>query len=51
MKRKEQRRLEGEVRNDAWRALTTKDKLADLDRRLGIEKGAARQRKLLEGAK
>ena len=51
MKSKEQKRLEGEVRNEAWRALSTAEKLADLNRRLGLRCGATRQRRKLEGAK
>jgi hypothetical protein len=51
MKHKEQRRIEGEVRNEAWRKLSTSEKLADLDRRLGKGVGARRQRKLLGGIK
>jgi len=49
MKHKEQKRIEGQVRNEAWRALSTSEKLADLDRRLGKGQGARRQRKLLGG--
>jgi len=47
VKRKDQKRIEGEVRNDAWRKLSAKEKLADLNRRLGNGIGATRQRKLL----
>ena len=47
MKTKEQKRTEGEERNQEWRKLSDKEKLADLDRRLGVGRGAARQRKLL----
>ncbi len=41
------RREEGDVRNAAWRALTTEAKIASLDRRLGVDKGATRQRRKL----
>lgn len=51
MKHAEQKRIEGEVRNEAWRKLTTSEKLADLDRRLGKGIGARRQRKILEATR
>lgn len=51
MKHTEQKRIEGDVRNEAWRRLTTSEKLADLDRRLGKGVGARRQRKILGGTK
>lgn len=51
MKHHEQKRIEGEVRNEAWAKLTPEQKLADLDRRLGKDVGARRQRKLLGGTK
>lgn len=35
---------EGKERNDAWRALSTQDKIASLDQRLGVGVGAKRQR-------
>lgn len=43
----EQRRVEGEARNVAWRALNPKQQLAELNTRLGVGLGATRQRKLL----
>jgi len=51
MKQKEQKRVEGQVRNETWAKLSPAEKLADLDRRLGKSVGAARQRKLLEETK
>ena len=47
MKHKEPKRVEGAERNAEWRKLSAKEKLADLDRRLGAGIGAARQRKIL----
>lgn len=49
MKSREQKRREGEERNEVWRSLTTGEKLADLDRRLGKGQGAKRQREKLAG--
>lgn len=37
-------------RNAAWRSLTPEAQLADLDRRLGVGRGATRQRKLIAAA-
>ncbi len=48
---REQRKLEGETRNTAWRALSTVQKVASLDARLGAGIGAVRQRVKLERAK
>ena len=48
---REQRKLDGETRNKAWRALSTVQKLASLDARLGAGIGAVRQRAKLEGVK
>jgi len=42
-----QKTEEGQERNDAWRALSPSEQLADLDRRLGKGVGATRQRKKL----
>lgn len=47
---KEERRREGEDRNEAWRKLSTAQKLASLDQRLGPGVGAERQRRKLQGA-
>lgn len=44
MKNIEQKRREGEVRTAYWQGLSTAEKLADLDRRLGKDVGAKRQR-------
>ena len=41
---KEQRRIEGKARNEAWARLSPQQKLDDLDLRLGKGKGATRQR-------
>jgi hypothetical protein len=49
MKTREQRRVEGEERNAAWRELTPQEQLASLDTRLGKGIGAKRQRAKLEG--
>lgn len=53
MKMKHQRVEEGEERNAYWRSLSPAQQLADLDRRLGKDQGAKRQRaklsKVLEG--
>ncbi len=47
----EQRRLDGAKRNAAWQTLSTVQKLASLDARLGAGIGAVRQRAKLEGIK
>ena len=47
---KEERRREGAIRNERWAALSAAQKLAELDRRLGLGIGAKRQRAKL-GAK
>jgi hypothetical protein len=44
---KEQRRADDAARVKAWRALTTVQKIASLDARLGAGQGAKRQRKKL----
>jgi hypothetical protein len=44
MKSKQQKREEGEIRNAAWRKLSTAEKLALLDATLGPGQGATRQR-------
>jgi hypothetical protein len=49
MKRYEDKVREGAERNEAWRKLTPSQQLADLNRRLGLQCGATRQRKKLEG--
>jgi hypothetical protein len=41
---KETKREEGDARNAAWRALTPGQQQAELDRRLGKDVGAKRQR-------
>lgn len=46
-----ERLREGEQRNKAWRKLTPAQKIASLDRRLGVGVGARRQRKLLTETK
>lgn len=50
MKPRHIKQREGEIRNDYWRSLTPKEQLADLDRRLGKDQGAARQRQKLTAA-
>lgn len=44
---KQDRIVEGEVRNAAWRKLSPQEQLAEIDRRLGKGVGAKRQRKIL----
>lgn len=55
MKTIEQKRIEGEIRNEGWRSLTPQQQLDDINRRLGVNKGAKRQReklnKLINGEK
>lgn len=41
---KQRKREEAEARNSAWRALSPKEQLASLDRRLGKGVGAVKQR-------
>ncbi len=48
---REQRVIDGDKRNTAWRALTTAAKIASLDARLGVGIGAVRQRVKLAGVK
>ena len=48
--RKVQREQEGAERNAKWQALTTVEKVKELDRRLGPNVGATRQRKVLAQA-
>lgn len=51
MKSKEQKRREAISRNSNWNLMTPEQQIAALDRRLGVNIGAARQRKrLLEAA-
>lgn len=50
MKPVNQRKLEGDARNAAWRALSATEQLKDLDRRLGTGVGAKRQRTKLASA-
>lgn len=45
---RERRNALGEARNAAWRALTTPEKIASLDARLGVGVGAKRQRSKLK---
>lgn len=45
--RLEMRRSEAAQRNAEWRKLSPKEQLDTLDTRLGVGKGATRQRKLL----
>ena len=45
--RKETRRVEAQVRNEDWAKLSTSEKLAELDRRLGVGQGATKQREKL----
>jgi len=47
-KSKNQRRTEGDARNEAWRSLSPTEQLKDLDRRLGKGVGAKRQRQMIE---
>lgn len=47
MKSKNQKCEEGRVRNEEWRKLTAVQQLAELDRRLGKDAGAKRQRTIL----
>ena len=44
MKSKTTKRLEAEVRNEDWESLGPKEQLESLDRRLGVGKGAVKQR-------
>lgn len=44
MKAKHIRIIEGDARNEAWRALSPQLQLSELDRRLGKGQGARRQR-------
>lgn len=46
---KEVRIEEGQERNKRWAALSTAQKIAELDRRLGSGLGARRQRRKLRG--
>lgn len=48
--RKVQRTEDGVERNAKWQALTTVEKVKELDRRLGPNVGATRQRKVLAQA-
>jgi hypothetical protein len=41
------RRIAGDARNTAWRALTVAEKVASLNTRLGAGVGATRQRRAL----
>ena len=41
---REERKIEGAKRNEAWQALSTTEKIKVLDTRLGVEQGAKRQR-------
>jgi hypothetical protein len=53
MKRAEKLRVkreEGAVRTANWASLSTKEKIADLDRRLGVGQGAVKQRARLAAA-
>ena len=45
--RRSERRSEAQKRNADWAALSPKQKLTELDQRLGKGTGATRQRKLL----
>lgn len=47
MKAIERKRVEGAERNAEWAAMSPKDQLASLDRRLGKGIGAKRQREKL----
>ena len=44
MQNKETRHKEATIRNEAWAKLTYEQQLADLDRRLGKDIGAKKQR-------
>lgn len=49
MKSRQQKREEAEARNEKWAGLTWEQKMAALDRRLGRDQGAEKQRaKLLK---
>jgi hypothetical protein len=48
MKPIEQKRREGEARNEYWRELSPADQLRVLDRRLGVGQGAKRQRAAIQ---
>lgn len=48
---KEVRKREGAARNERWAALSTAQKIAELDHRLGTGVGAKRQRHALRGEK
>lgn len=48
---KQRRQEEGEERNAEWRTLTPAQKLSSLDKRLGIDVGAKRQRNKLQEVK
>lgn len=50
MKPLSQKRAEAEARLAAWRALSPREQLAELDRRLGPGVGARRQRRRIEKA-
>ncbi len=43
MKSKDQKRKEEAIRLEDWRSLSKAEQLADLDRRLGKDRGAKRQ--------
>lgn len=45
--KKQRKREEAEVRNEAWRQLSPQEQLAELDKRFGKGKGATKQRKRL----
>lgn len=45
--RYEEKVAEGKARNEAWRKLSPAKQLQELDLRLGVGKGATRQRKKL----
>lgn len=46
---KKQRRNEGDVRQATYDLLSTEEKIAKLDQKLGIDVGAVKQRKRLAG--
>lgn len=48
---RETRIKEAAERNEHWRSLSTAEKIASLDRRLGKGKGAKRQRAILGAVK
>lgn len=50
IRRRIMRRIEGEKRNARWARLTCEQQWAELDRRLGVNKGATRQRTKLAKA-